>query len=146
PLESRQSRHGDVEQRDVGLALTDEPQRFAAVARFRHHRDARQLRQEREHPRAHERMIVREQESQRAHVSLPAVSGKRARTVVPRPGAESISRSPPASATRSCMLSRPWLPPFTARLRAAGTLKPWPSSRTTSCSFPLAALSLTSTT
>src|SRR5436309_7893691 len=144
-LEAVESRHGDIQQRDVGFALTDEPQRFAAVACFRHHRDAWQLTQEREHTRAHQRMIVREQESQRTHVSLPAVSGKRARTVVPRPGAESISRSPPASATRSCMLSRPWLPPFTARWRAAGTSKPRPSSRTMSCSVPLAALSSTST-
>src|SRR3989454_6954444 len=139
-----ESRHGDIQQRDVGLALTNEPQRFAAVARFRHHRDARQIREEREHARSDQRVIIRDQQSQRAQAA--PVSGRRARTVVPRPGAESISRSPPASATRSCMLSRPWLPPFTARLRAAGTLKPWPSSRTTSCSVPLAALSSTSTT
>src|SRR5438034_3348030 len=143
-LESVQSRHGDVEQRDVGLALTNEPQRFAAVARFRHHRDARQLREEREHARSDQCVIIRDQQSQRAHAA--AVSGRRARTLVPRPAAESISKSPPASATRSCMLSRPWLPPYAARWRAAETSKPRPSSCTTSCSIPLAALSSTSTT
>src|SRR5690242_4853371 len=144
-LQAVEPGHGNVDQGDVGPFLAHQPQRFAAVAGLRHYLDARQLVEERAHPGTHQRMVIGEQEPQRAHAPPPAASGKRARIVVPRPGAESISKSPPARATRSCMLSSPWLAPCAARRRAAATSNPWPSSRTTSCNVPAASLSSTST-
>src|SRR5258708_5612579 len=54
-----------------------------------------------------------------AQTRLSSPSGRRTRIRVARPGAESISRSPPASVARSCMLSMPWLSPSMARLLAA---------------------------
>src|SRR5205085_3134624 len=82
-------------------------------------------------PLAHERVVV---DDQKLHPSpFPCSIGSLAVILVPRPGAESTSRVPPASATRRPIISSPkCLPSLSVRGRPV--LKPRPVSATSTAS------------
>ena len=50
--------HGDIQQDDVRLQLCDKRVELAAVIRFTNHRIASDVRHERAHTRANERMVI----------------------------------------------------------------------------------------
>ena len=143
-LEPVEPRHGDVHQHDRRVVRGNRVERLAPVAGLEHRRDLRQAFEQRAEPGPHERVIVGEQDgvahdatagSGPADAGAEAASGMRRQTVVPRPGAESTSRLPPANAARSRMLTRPRCWPGVAPAACPGS-KPQPSSISQTASSP----------
>src|ERR1019366_6582434 len=147
--------HGDVHQNHLRSLRLDQIQNFAAIARLANHFYRRQLFQQRANARAHERVVVRENDVNGfdglVHAVFDSVAGVRhfngnqAWTSVPFLGADLNSSPPPASAARSSMLNRPRLAPRTACSRMAPTSNPMPSSCTRKWSCPASLRSSTLT-
>ena len=135
----------------------DQVDRLATVGCLGDDLDALHVAQQGDDPGADQGMVVGEQDADRAHdpasigsrpvdveVAAP-IGAKRARRTVPRPGPDSICRTPSSRTTRSSMLSRPRLVPARASRRASSTSKPTPSSLMTSDNSPSRSLSSTRT-
>src|SRR5882724_3403471 len=103
-FEEGDARHADIEQHDVGFVGGQHGQQFGGVARFGDHAQLRVLRHELPEARAHDRVIVGDDD---ANHTGAGVSGKRRRTVVPPPSRGSIVNWPPHRMARSRMPSRP---------------------------------------
>ena len=111
-------RHADVHEHDVGPVAVDGAQHAAPVVGLADDLDALRAGQHHPQPRAHERVVVDEQDADgRAH----AGHGRVARRTKSPAASGPCSSSPPASATRSASPTRPVPAPGSASGAGAAT-------------------------
>src|SRR5262245_20477519 len=147
-LEPVETGHRDVHEDQAWMERLDEPDDLVSVTGLGHDFDAGDRREQGSDAGTHERVVIGEDDADRRHPAVPSApcghpagasgEGSHARTVVPRPGADSMADLPPASSTRSSSPKRPMLAPCSARRRAAVTSKPTPSSWIDSSNPPTA--------
>src|SRR5437867_2342961 len=126
-LESVEPRHGEVEHQNVDRLLTQRAQSRVSVRDFLHQHEAGLAFEDLAYAGPHQRMVVCEQDSKRAHPAAPP--GMVASSLKPAPGALPISRTPPTAVTRSRMPRRP-------RWGIGSPSTPRPSSSTARCTWP----------
>ena len=120
--------------------MPDDGERLLAVRRLAHDLEVRDAREHAPEPVADHRVVVDDDQPDRAHDAEPAdapaaIAGTRAETAVPPPGSDSIASEPATRVTRWRIAVSPnpdpgaavaWSPP------RSPTVNPTPSSRTSS--------------
>src|SRR5262249_26952199 len=122
--------HRDVDDRHVGALFPDESQRGRAAAGVAHQLEIALRRDEVAQAGEHDRVIVGQDDAgRRRHATiLSGATGMRAKMAVPAPTVDSISTSPPSSATRSRIPASPNPPRSRPAVCSEAGSKPRPSS------------------